>query len=558
MQSLQDIEAYKKLLENNPRFENQVVFESDVWDFSTVFDIYKPSAHKCSFEGLPEDLANGCKFYILQRILLRRQKLQTIISRYTYFRIIYNNIVRQNPSKRIQTITAEDIISEVQRRDLKDASAYSIYESVYQVCYFLQNTCDIVLSIDLHSIDAQKKVHKSAKTNADAKLPNIPEEYFNLILNKAIEVMRADCEAVNMRMIAAALVLLTQTGLRISEILALTTDRLKTKTLPNINVETQYLHYISLKPSRPGEPLLEFDISCTSVAAEAFNIMKKLRNDIKAENKKNTLFVLSGLKKNTLPYGNDLFARHYYRFMYTYLYAECTKEWKGIAPRKGSIIYKPETLYVPDTRQYRVHFCTTLYQNNVDLRYIQKYMGHLSDSMLGYYSRPKDNHQENVEYTGKVLTEMVEEDLTPLGGRLIGDKLKEEIQKFVAENNFDVRENVYQVIDALGERLVIRGKRGGVCIKTILESCKDDAHTDKLMCAHSLCPNLFHFYYMLDITYVDFQTMQENYFYMKKESLKRACEKELGKIKDLIKRRLLPELDELEKELEKKGYNAIV
>ena len=78
------------------------------------------------------------------------------------------------------------------------------------------------------------------------------------------------------------------------------------------------------------------------------------------------------------------------------------------------------------------------------------------------------------------------------------------------------------------------------------------------MCAHSICPNLFHFYYMLDVTYVDFQTMQENFFLMREEGVKRAAEKELGKIKDLIKRRLLPELDELEKELEKKGYDAVV
>ena len=245
--------------------------------------------------------------------------------------------------------------------------------------------------------------------------------------------------------------------------------------------------------------------------------------------------------------------------MYKYLHKECTHKWEGIEPCSAKAFFKTdETLYIPDARQYRVHYCTTLYHKNVNLLYIQKYMGHVSDSMIGYYARPKNTYQEDVEYTGKVITEMVDEDLTPLGGRLIGTELKEAIQKFVADSKIDVRTNVQEVIDELGEKLIIRGKRGGVCIKTTFESCKDDIRTDKLMCAHSLCPNLFHFYYMLDVTHVDFQTMQNAYFAMKNQGIKNATEKELGKIKDLIKRRLLPELDELEKELEKKGYDVIV
>ena len=39
---------------------------------------------------------------------------------------------------------------------------------------------------------------------------------------------------------------------------------------------------------------------------------------------------------------------------------------------------------------------------------------------------------------------------------------------------------------------------------------------------------------------------------------KRAAEKEMNKIRDLLRRRLIPELDELEKELSRNGKNTII
>ena len=63
---------------------------------------------------------------------------------------------------------------------------------------------------------------------------------------------------------------------------------------------------------------------------------------------------------------------------------------------------------------------------------------------------------------------------------------------------------------------------------------------------------------MIDVSYLNFKTLQETYTSCKKKGNIRASQKELNKIKDLIRRRLIPELDELDKEIDKKGMKTII
>ena len=79
-----------------------------------------------------------------------------------------------------------------------------------------------------------------------------------------------------------------------------------------------------------------------------------------------------------------------------------------------------------------------------------------------------------------------------------------------------------------------------------------------MMCAYNLCPNLFHFYYMVDVSYMNFQTLQDTYHAMKDSGKTKAAQKELSKIRDLLNRRLIPEMDELDKEIETRGFDIII
>lgn len=264
-----------------------------------------------------------------------------------------------------------------------------------------------------------------------------------------------------------------------------------------------------------------------------------------------------------LPVSNNTFNRLFKQFLYEELHEKALIKWDDVPQSKFHPARTPCSMQVllsiPDTRQFRVHLCTTLYNDyNVPLEFIRRYMGHLSEYMMGYYVRPKDTYQEDIAYAEKAIQEIAgKEDLRLLGGSS-PDSLKENIKKFIAEKHINVMTNTKAVIDAFGDKLIIRGKRGGMCIKTSILPCAKDRRSNALYCSYNLCPNLFHFFYMVDASYADFKTLQETYKAAQVHGHTRAAEKELYKLRELCGKTLTPELDELQREIERKGVAHII
>ena len=562
------LDAFKNAIDKVPTKDLKISFEDDVWDFNPYFVGGTSKEHRFLFSGLSKELAEYCKFFVLHKIS-GKTKVSTTYIRYSQFVSVIQNIFENTSHKNIYVVTTDDIIKEIGGRNASPSTTHNLYQGVYQVYYFLIRNYQLKLPVDLNVLDTESVRWKKLEKTTDNKLPDIPEAYFNAILTKSLSVMRDKNAEHDMRMTAAALVFISQTGLRIGDFLVLTIDRLHEKKLSKSGNVTHYIHFTEKKPSKAHQPLLEFDIFCNTYAKEAFDIMKKLRKDSPLSKDNKFLFILKPARNSVgdeIPHTKVKFRNLYRRYMYQNLPVECTTEWEGISPfeyhrnpygeKKGTS--NSVTIYIPDTRQYRVHLCTTLYNRGVPLVYIQKYMGHLSDSMMGYYVRPKDTYQENIQYSEKVIREIAEDNTTPLGGNMLGQELKENIQKFIADNGFNVHTDIEAIVKALGDKVIIRGKTGGVCIKTSLMPCSKDARTNEMMCAYNLCPNLFHFYYMVDVSYMNFQTLQETYKAMSDAGKTKAAQKELAKLKDIINRRLLPELDELDKEIEAKGFNVIL
>jgi hypothetical protein len=563
------LDAFRHAVDKIPTKDLKISFDDDVWDFNPYFNDVQAKEHKFIFTGLSKELADYCKFFVLHKIS-GKTKISTTYVRYTHFVSVVQNIFERTSHKNIHVVTTEDIRNEIKRRNTSPSTTHNLYQGVYQVYYFLMKNYRLQLPVDLAVLDDENVKAKRLDKQIDSKLPDIPEAYFNVILNTSLTVMRDKTAEYNMRMTAAGLVFLSQTGLRLGDFLALTTDRLFKKTLAKSGNETHYVHFTERKPSKPHQPLLEFDIFSNVLATEAFNTMKVLRKQSALSKGNTILFVLQPIGRETaqnlIPHDKRHFRAAYKKFMLHYLTTEATTEWEGITPAihhsnpygEARGTSSATTIYIPDTRQYRVHLCTTLYNRGVPLVYIQKYMGHLSDYMMGYYVRPKDTYQENIQYSEKVIREIAEDDTTPLGGNMLGQELKENIQKFIADNGFNVHTDIEAIVKALGDKVIIRGKTGGVCIKTSLMPCSKDARTNEMMCAYNLCPNLFHFYYMVDISYMNFQTLQETYKAMLAGGKAKAAQKELAKLRDIISRRLLPELDELDKEIGAKGFDVIL
>ncbi len=559
------LEAFRNVVDKVPMRDMKISFADSIWDFNPYFDGINSDSYKLNFIDFPDSIRDYMKFYVLHTIM-GRSKISTANARISIFKSMITRLM-DSPNSQITLLTTSDFCQYIDNKDITATGKHDMYISAFLVLSFIKNNYRLPLLIDLHLLKQRAAEEKRRSKEEASKLPDIPKEYFNAILNTAVHVMRDKNAEYNRRATACEIVMLSQLGMRLGDLMALrVSDKIK-KTIPGSGHKVTYIHYRSRKPSKPHDEMLEFDIFCTDLCSEAIDILIKLRKNNPLAQGNDYLYVLKQGKntKDDLPISNPKFNTQYKRFLFEELRDKSLLEWNGIP----KVLYRPYgprganhdlvSLSVPDTRQFRVHLCTSLYNDyNIPLEFIRRYMGHLSEYMMGYYVRPKDTYQEDIAYAEKVIREIAgKEDLRLLGGSA-PDDLKANIKQFIAEKHIDVMTDTKAVVDAFGDKLIIRGKRGGMCIKTSIMPCAKDRRTNALYCSYNLCPNLFHFFYMADVSYADFKTLQETYKAAKEHGHTREAEKELYKLRDLCGKTLIPELDELQHEIDHKGVKHII
>lgn len=528
-------------------------FNDDTWDFSEMLPNLsdRPKA-RVSFIGIDAELKTAVKFWVINA-LMSELKPNTAKIHVTNFRKAYNAV-----GKPYSTITAEDIIKVVEGSETKLASQFTTISGVITIADYLIKDCGFPLPVDIAALSKIRKAYGKRLLNKSdkEKLPNIPAEYHRLILAKAIRVMRSKKADPSMRAVACEIIILSQLGLRRGDLMRLTTDALRERTLLKSGKRVAYIHFIMEKNSRADGFANEFDVACNELCAEAFKTLLKVREAFDGAADTDYLYLTGRCR---LPVAPNVWDAKYKKFMYTYLKKECTHPWPGINKsilnfhnRRGKV-----DVWVPKSGQFRVFLCTSLYEQNVSSQYVMQHMGHLSEFMEGYYNRPKEHGQENAEYAARTLRQIVgEEDLRPLGA--MGDEIKAGLKGVIDEIDPRVEKDFNEIVKSCEGKVAIRAKLAGVCIKSGLIPCSQDAQTDKAMCAFGICPNLFHFYYNIDITWSDFQSTRDAYRHNAYIGRKQAASKELNKLKDIVRRRLIPELDELETELGRRDMGYIL
>lgn len=211
---------------------------------------------------------------------------------------------------------------------------------------------------------------------------------------------------------------------------------------------------------------------------------------------------------------------------------------------------------VPRAHQFRVHLCTQLYRQGVPLAIIQKHMTHLTADMQDYYVRPEDDSQKELEYSKSVLKSVLKDEASLIGGNK--DALMKKINQFIDKGKFNVEKDIDSIVDNLSKKIPIKEKLGGICIKSgPKRDCSKDAMTDEFYCAYGVCPNHFHLYTMIDITYGRYTNLIKTMNFNKEKGFLRQSEKEKFKLICVVRDSLVPELKELQKEISKHGAQAI-
>ena len=549
-------EAFKSVLEYVPNSDNKITYSENVWDFNDYYKDINSKDYIIYFNKASEDYSDYLKMFVIYKIT-QKSKVSTIKTRIFCF-ISIISAIKNEQNKPFSLITTDDIKNEIESRNIISSTKHNLYVAAYLIYEFIIKNYELSLPVDINELQKKSAEDRAISKKESTKIPNIPEDYYSIILTKAIETLDNEKASYNRRMTAGLIIIETQTGLRTQDLLGLKVSDLHEKKLPVSDVMCNYLHFQTRKPSKAHSDMLEFDIYASQLCADAFNKMSILRKKCVYKNEP-YLYVLDSSKNSTnkYPIETNRLRIEYRKFFLEELKNLTCEKWEGITPVnhiQGGKTYK---LNIPEIRQYRVHLATALYNNGVSLNYIKKYLGHLSEYMLGYYVRPKNPGHENAKYAERIVKKIAGDDMTPLGS--MGAELKQNLQQFIKEGKYNVKSDTSKILNDLGENLVIREKGPGLCcIKTTIIPCKYDARTDKMLCAFGTCPNIFHFFDMINVSYMQFHELQNSYQQNKDNGFKRAAEKELNKLKSFCKGRLTPELDELERVVKTKGLSAFV
>lgn len=550
-----NIKAASHLLYSSRTLDTMIDFDSDVWDLKLIDNKYT-SLSPLIFSDLPEDVKIYFKYFINYYRKKEHVGPTTIYLRYTNIKNFIKGVLAENSELSFPNITTRILNEYVDGRNLTAETQRGYFTGLFMFYDYLIRICKIPLLIDLVDLNRKKdNAVKEAKAK-DTRLPNIPEEVAVAMRNTALSIMRDEKAEYESRLVACAIIMLFNLGVRIDDLLDFKTTDLQKEATDVKGYKISYITYYIKKLSRHNSEAFGHNIFASEECVEAFETMLAIRTSQPESNNSNFLFIFKTGHMSKKRFTIEL----YPVYMYKYHPDICiTDKYSEVFTPNSSCWKKPvnkRTLYFPETRQFRVYLCSELFAKGVSQNFIDEHLKHLSSYMTNYYNRPEDKLPEYIAYAENVMKTMLIDDLSPIG--VAGQQIKENIKNFLNSKNINVVKDFDSVLETLGDQVSIRAKTGGFCFKTSLIPCSQEIGTNKMLCAYNLCPNVYSFYYMLDYTYIQFkahlEAFEQNYF----KGLVNSAQKELVEIKSLILRALAPQIKQLEEEISKIGTKAII
>lgn len=564
-----------KLYDTLPISKVEIKFSWDIWDFRELaVNRGSKSSYRFTFSNCSYEYRDTLKLYVLFKILEDNNKITSINRKYETIRKFINYLINNNIYK-MEYMTYEDLKKFIELREGEIAITTSHNEKghIKDFIELYSANFNNILTKDIEVLLSGTNIGLLTSHQEVNKYPIIPHNYFIKMRRMFEKIMNDEMKDVDERGFACLIIILSQTGLRASDLGLIEINCIRTEKLKT-GMEAHYMYYRTLKEGEGDDGSIISFTYINELAFKAFNILTHIYMDRRINMKTNYLYIPTKAKSypvNT-DYLNEKLKRYIFRNREEFNYLKFDDfiglrsisildyiKLKRISLKRNPIEDVNKVFYYPVIHQFRVTVCSELYHRGVPLEYIQKYMSHLSDSMKGYYVRPNKNIQENLNHTKAVLRDIISGNVRLLGDRKQVNALTEKIEEFLIKGNFNVEKDIDKIIDKLIKKIPIRAKLGGVCINSaMLRDCKFDDKTNEFYCAYGICPNNFHFFYMADISLNKFRQAKNTYLYNVGNGFFRQAQREGHKIIKIINETLLPELDEVKNEIKTKGRDNII
>ena len=548
---------YISSIERVNEFEYQgvkITFSDDVWDFSALNKTAKgKSNYVLKFnakEKYTTDLKKFATVYLATRGKVASARKRVGMVRRLFLWMESKSVLS------LESLTREDLEAFFKTKNFNPNTTIAYKESLYQyfTYYSLVHNC--------HSLDHLKEfcfvtAAHSYAARENYKTPNISPEIFNKLLSAFVTTMNNENETVAFRATAAMMVILSQTGLRISELLSLKEDCLDYLYSEETHKKLYFLKYETTKRIRKIEKSVEERTLVNDHTFVAVSVLKKILAEYRSRHQTNYLYAFPSSKAEY--YGYPIIQGNF-----TFHYMALGVHLNAVLGLVNNPKYESFTKYklsendyisLPTFHQYRVKFCSDLYAKGVSLDFIEIFMNHLSNTMRGYHIELQKTVQENTDFSKKILYDIVKDNITIIGG---DNGLQDKINMFIEQNEFHILNDIDEIVELLSQKIPIRQKTGGVCIKSSIRPCSMDAKTNEFYCAYGVCPNIVHFYYMIDIAYEQCMELSETILHNEQRGCIKQASKEKNMFRNIFFRKLIPEYDELKKVLNKQGVEQII
>ena len=470
----------------------------------------------------------------------------------------------------ISLTTVEEFISTIS--NLQPNSRESYKNTIKCFFEFYSNNFVKLKWLDIYEyLDKTDSISCEAQ-RSNNKWPNIPDEYFSQLINLCEQVMKDDKAPIDDRGIAAEVLILANTGLRQGELRDAPTNTLHSISILNGEKTAFYLEYFTSKNVKGDGNQKLVHSFMTAQAVDAYNILLEVYDKNRQYKKVDYLFVPT--RAITLPVTENALDRMLTNFLLKYSsQIDCVNvhekypELKAVALRniiKRTLISKDiyskfsenDYISIPRPHQFRVYICNRLFRHNVPRLFISQHMNHLSTEMDDYYYRPKKDPQKEKENAESIMKMIVTKEI-----EIIGDNktaLMARIDEYLEKNKVKVAINLEEIVKEMVKLMPVRAKAGGFCIKSgPIRDCSKNEITDEIYCAYDICPNSFHAYCCIDITFDKCTELLKTIELNKKNGFHKAAEKETNKLRWIVEKQLLPEVNDLNKKVSEKGEEHI-